>query len=75
MGISPTLQDRQRNDVMHPSTRHYSPDGYAALYPSYEDLWFFVGWVKERSDAPIKNMTLYLPTGRTVRCWQISLKP
>ena len=29
------------------------------LHPSRDNLWLFAGWVKERSDAPIKTMTLF----------------
>ena len=29
--------------------------GEETISSSYEDLWFFVGWVKERSDAPINS--------------------
>ena len=31
---------------------------------SCENLWLFAGWMEECSDAPIKKMTLFLPTGR-----------
>jgi len=34
-------------------------DGYAALYPSCKDLHLVAGWVKERSDAPIRWVKQY----------------